>query len=130
MHEKKRQPRKYEDTTSSLLERNTSSGNPGLTMPCIEVSQNKAIDELEEIRVKRNTKEDLHCSPSMHTMYRILRRQIDWLQSGTQFQCCYKISRCASMAASPTIGDVKFLNKLARQIKSQTSFNTGHSLDQ
>ena len=28
MHEKKRQPRKYKDTTSSLLKRNTSSGNP------------------------------------------------------------------------------------------------------
>ena len=32
VHEKKRQPRKYEDTTSSLLNRNTLSGNPGLTM--------------------------------------------------------------------------------------------------
>ena len=31
VHEKKRQPRKYEDTTSSLPERNTSSGNRGLT---------------------------------------------------------------------------------------------------
>ena len=41
-------------------------------------------------------------------------------QSRTQFQCCYKLSRCASMAAaSPTIGDVKARNKLARQIKSQ-----------
>ena len=30
--EKKHQPRKYEDTTSCLLKRNTSSGNPGLTM--------------------------------------------------------------------------------------------------
>ena len=32
VHEMKRQPRKYEDTTSSLLERHTSSGNPGLTI--------------------------------------------------------------------------------------------------
>ena len=32
VHEKKRHPRKYEDTTSSLLKRNTSIGNPGLTM--------------------------------------------------------------------------------------------------
>ena len=32
VHERKRQPRKYEGTTSSLLKRNTSSGNPGLTM--------------------------------------------------------------------------------------------------
>ena len=87
--------------------------------PCIEVSQDKAIDELEEIPVERNTKEDLHRTPSMHAMYRSLLGQINWLQSRTQFQCCYKISRCASMAASPTVGDVKSLNKLARQIKSQ-----------
>ena len=36
--------------------------------PHIEVSQNKAIDELEDIPVDRNTKEDLHCTPSMNTM--------------------------------------------------------------
>ena len=64
-------------------------------------------------------KEDLHCTPSMHGMYRSLLGQINWLQSGTQFQCCYKNPRCASMAASPTVGVVKSLNKLARQIKSQ-----------
>ena len=32
VHENKRQPRKYEDTSSSLQERHTSSENPGLTM--------------------------------------------------------------------------------------------------
>ena len=32
VHEKKHQPSKCEDTTSSLLKRNTSGGNPGLTM--------------------------------------------------------------------------------------------------
>ena len=32
VHEKKHQPRKYEDNTSSLLKRNTLCGNPGLTM--------------------------------------------------------------------------------------------------
>ena len=69
--------------------------------------------------MERNTKEDLHCTLSMHTMYRSLLGQINWLQSRTQFQCWYEFSRCASMAASPTIGDAKSLNKLARQIKSQ-----------
>ena len=69
--------------------------------------------------LERNAKEDLHCTPSTHTTNRTLLRQINWLQSTTQFQCCYKFSRCASMAGSPTIGDVKSLNKLARQIKSQ-----------
>ena len=51
--------------------------------------------------------------------YRSLLGQINWLQSRTQFQCCYKFSRRASNAASRTIGDVKALNKLARQVKSQ-----------
>ena len=55
----------------------------------------------------------------MHTWYRSLLGQINWLQSRTQFQCCYKFSRCAPQAASPTSGDVKALNKLARQLKSQ-----------
>ena len=32
VHKKKRQPRKYENTSSILLERNTSSGHRGLTM--------------------------------------------------------------------------------------------------
>ena len=86
--------------------------------PYIEVSQNKAVDELED-PVERKTKEDLRCTTSMHTMYRSLLGQTNWLQSRTQFQCCYKFSRCASMAASPTIGDVTSLNKLARQIQSQ-----------
>ena len=36
--------------------------------PYIEVSQEKAIEELEEIPVERNKKEDLQCTPAMHTM--------------------------------------------------------------
>ena len=54
----------------------------------------KAIDEVEEIPVERNTKEDLHSTRAMHTMYRSLLRQINWLQSRTRFQCCYNFSRC------------------------------------
>ena len=46
--------------------------------PYIEVSQDTAIDELEEITVERNTKEDLHCTPSMHTVYRSLHRYIGY----------------------------------------------------
>ena len=41
---------------------------------------------------------------------------INWLQSRTQFQSCYQFSRCASAAASPTVGDCKTLSKLCRQI--------------
>ena len=36
--------------------------------PSIEVSQEWAIEELEEeIPVEKNIKEDLHCTPAMHT---------------------------------------------------------------
>ena len=38
--------------------------------PYIVVSQDKATDELEGISAERNTKEDLHCTPSLQTMYR------------------------------------------------------------
>ena len=75
--------------------------------------------------MERTTKEDFHCTLAMPlypcNAYKIhkLLGQINWLQSGTQFQFCYKFSSCASMAASPTIGDVNALNKLARQLKSQ-----------
>ena len=89
------------------------------TGPHIEVSREKAIEELEEILVERNTREDLQCTPAMRTMCGSLLVQINWLQSRTQFQCCYQFSRCASMADSPTVSDVKALNKLERQIKSQ-----------
>ena len=85
----------------------------------IDASQQKAIHELKEIPVERNTKEDLHSTPAMHTKYRSVLGQINWLQSRTQLQCCHKFSKCASRAASPTIGNVKALNKLARQLKSQ-----------
>ena len=85
---------------------------------CIEASQERTTEELEEIPVEKKTKEDLLCTPALHTRYRSLLGQIIWLQSWTQFQCCYKFSRCASKAATPTIGDVKALHKLARQLKS------------
>ena len=55
----------------------------------------------------------------MHTRYRSLLGQKNWLQSRAQFQRCYKFSRCASKAASPTTGDAKAVNKLARQLESQ-----------
>ena len=51
----------------------------------IDVSQEKASGELEDIEVERNTKEDLQCTPAMHAMYRSLLGQINWLQSRTQF---------------------------------------------
>ena len=69
--------------------------------------------------MERNTKEDLHCTPTMHTRYRTPLGQINWLQRRTQFRCCYKFSTCASRPASPAIGNLKALNKLVRQLMSQ-----------
>ena len=45
----------------------------------IEVSQERAIEELEEIPVEKNMREDLHCIPKMHTRYRSLPGHINWL---------------------------------------------------
>ena len=84
----------------------------------IEVSQEKAPEKLEEITIERKTKKNLFCTPAMHTRYRTALGQKHWLQIRTQFQCCYKFSRCASKAASQTIGDVKPLNKLARPVRA------------
>ena len=103
----------------ALTRQRTRWTQDSLNGPYIEVSQNKAMGELEEIPVERDTKEDLRCTPSVHTMSRSFLGQINWLQTRTQFQRCHNLSRCASLAAAPTIGDVKSLNKLARQINTQ-----------
>ena len=59
------------------------------------------------------------CQPAFHTQYRSVLGQVNWLQSRTQYKACYRCSRCASAAASPTIADVKQLNKLVRSIRSE-----------
>ena len=84
----------------------------------INVHQNVAIDELQEIHFEKDLKDDTELNPSMHTAYRSVLGQISWLQSRTQFHIGYQFSRCASKASSPTIGDVKAINKTVRTIKS------------
>ena len=64
----------------------------------------------------KGQKDEEKCVKDMHTTYRSLLGSINWLQSRTPFQACYQFSRCASAAASPTIGDCKALNKLCKQI--------------
>ena len=54
----------------------------------------------------------------MHTAYRSVLGQINWLQSRTQFHIGCQFSRCASKASSPTIEDVRGINKTVRTIKS------------
>ena len=76
----------------------------------IAVDQEKAICELNEIMIEKGEKDDTPCTGSRHTMFRSVLGQINWLQSRTQFQACYKFSRCASASAAPTVGDIKALN--------------------
>ena len=83
----------------------------------IRVDQNRAIEELPEVRFDKTLSDTVQCSPYMHTEYRSVLGQINWLQSRTQFHSCYKFSRAASAASKPTIGDVKSLNKVVRLIK-------------
>ena len=71
---------------------------------------------LLRLSYRKDKKDDEKCDKDMHTAYRSLLGSINWLQSRTQFQACYQFSRCASAAASPTVGDCKALNKLCKQI--------------
>ena len=82
----------------------------------IVVEQSLCVSELTEIVIQKGRKDDEKCDKDMHTAYRSLLGSINWLQSRTQFQACYQFSRCASAAASPTVGDCKALNKLCKQI--------------
>ena len=82
----------------------------------IVVEQSLCVSELTEIVIQKGQKDDEKCDKDMHTAYRSLLGSINWLQSRTQFQACYQFSRCASAAASPTIGDCKALNRLCKQI--------------
>ena len=59
------------------------------------------------------------CSGPLHSQYRSVLGQVNWLQSRTQYKACYRCSRCASAAAGPTIADVLALNKLVRSIRSE-----------
>ena len=76
----------------------------------IVVEQSLCVSELIEIVIQRGQKDE-KCDKDMHTAYRPLLGSINWLQSRTQFQACYQFSRCASAAASPTVGDCKALSK-------------------
>ena len=59
-------------------------------------------------------------TPVLHTEYRSVLGSLNWLQSRTQFQSCYRFSRAASAAASPTMADVRAINKLVRAVRAET----------
>jgi hypothetical protein len=83
------------------------------------VDQDKAVEELKEIELDKNMKDDTSCTPELQTEFRSLLGSINWLQSRTQFPIGYRFSRCASAAASPTIGRIRALNKVARTIRAR-----------
>ena len=82
----------------------------------ITVEQSLCVSELTEVVIPKGLKDEDKCGKDLHTAYRSLLGSIKWSQSRTHFQSCYQFSRCASAAASPTVGDCKTLNKLCRQI--------------
>ena len=87
--------------------------------PYISCDQKLAVDAVEEIKIDKTLKDNIQCNPQLHTAYRSVLGQLNWLQSRTQVHICYKFSRCASAAANPTIGDVREINKVVRTLKSQ-----------
>ena len=84
----------------------------------VRVDQNKCIEELTEISLDKGAKDDTVCTPAMHTAFRSVLGQLNWLQSRTQFHICYRFSRCASASAKPTIADVRALNKVVRTVRA------------
>ena len=76
---------------------------------------NLCVSETEVV-IPKGPKDEEESDKDLHTAYRSLLGSINWLQSKTQFRSCYQFSRCASAAASPTIGHCKTPNKLCRQI--------------
>ena len=109
---------RWVDHNGRVVDKSASAANLGRNAH-IRVDQKVAIEELEEVKFDKSLKDNIECTPMLHTSYRSVLGQINWLQSRTQFHSCYKFSRCASAASSPTIGNCRELNKLVRQIKSQ-----------
>ena len=94
------------------------SGSGAASAAHIEVSMQLAVDDLHEVIFEKSLKDSVACTPYLHTEYRSVLGMINWLQSRTQFQTCYKFSRAASQQSAPTIADIRALNKLVRAIKA------------
>ena len=85
----------------------------------ISVDQEKKIEELSEVQFDYFFFYLFCVYIDLHTQFRSVLGQINWLQARTQYQSCYFFSRSASASAAPTIGDVRALNKLVRKIRSE-----------
>jgi hypothetical protein len=84
----------------------------------IQVDQERAIEELGEIEFDKSLLDSDCCSAPLHSQYRSVLGQVNWLQSRTQYKACYRSSRCASAPAEPTIAYVRAMRKLVRSIRS------------
>ena len=92
--------------------------NKGSHNSFIKVDQKLKIDEMQEIAFDKTLRDEILCTPVLHTEFRSVLGNLNWLQSRTQFNVCYKFSRCASRQAAPTIGDCRALNKVVRSVKA------------
>ena len=50
----------------------------------VQVDQNKAIDELQEVSFDKTLKDSMPLPPALHTAFRSIIGQVNWLQSRTQ----------------------------------------------
>ena len=78
----------------------------------IQVDQERCIEELGEFEFDKSLPDTDYCSAALHSQYRSVLGQVNWLQSRTQYQACYRFSRCASASAGPTLADVRTLLKV------------------
>ena len=84
----------------------------------IRVHQQKAIDLLFEAKIPKGLSDEDKLEPYLHTEFRSILGSINWIQSRTQYPYCYSFSRLASASQSPTVNDLKQINKLVRQIRA------------
>ena len=49
--------------------------------PYISVDQKLAVDAVEEVKIDKSLKDNIQCNPQLHTAYRSVLGQLNWLQS-------------------------------------------------
>ena len=45
------------------------------------VDQKLAVDAVEEVKIDKSLKDNIQCNPQLHTAYRSVLGQLNWLQS-------------------------------------------------
>ena len=48
--------------------------------PYISVDQKLAVDAVEEVKIDKSLKDNIQCNPQLHTAYRSVLGQLNWLQ--------------------------------------------------